>query len=249
MTRPSDQEPERWDAATRGFHWMNAALILLLLLSGLLFMFRADLQIAGKDAKMALKGFHSWIGYAFAITLLGRAVWLFIGPRLARWRSVVPDRTALRAIPAELHGLRTRRPATEAIRSPVSRLSATLMFAAMLLMATTGLVRTSTDLYRLPFGPLVAAYVARPGVDPSTITWQNETDLAQPYRLALVTKVKLVAGPLHEYGSWVMLALAFLHVSGVTLTEIRQRTGLISAMVSGEIPPLRTRDVPPTDTG
>lgn len=249
MRTPPGQDPKGWDAATRGFHWANAALVTLLLLSGLLFMFRAELQLEGKDAKMALKGFHSWIGYAFAVALFGRVVWLFAGPRLARWRSVLPDRAALRAIPAELRGLRARRPVEAAVRSPISRLSATLMFALMLLMAGTGLVRASTDLYRLPFGPIVAAFVARPGVEPSTITWRNEAELALPHRLALVTKVKLVAGPLHEYGSWVMLVLAFLHVSGVTLTEIRQRSGLISAMVSGEIASPPTPDVPSDERG
>lgn len=249
MTAPTTQDPERWDGVTRGLHWLNAVLVMLLLLTGMLFMFRANLSIDGKDAKMALKAFHSWIGYAFALALTSRLVWLFIGPRLARWRSVVPDRAALRAIPAELRTLREQQPVAESIRSPVSRLSATLMFAVMLLMMITGLVRTSTDLYRLPFGPLVASFVARPGVEPSDITWRNESELADPYRLGLVTKVKLVAGPLHEYGSWVMLALALLHMSGVTLTELRQRSGLISAMVSGEIPPVRTPGAPPTDAG
>jgi|CXWL01.1.fsa_nt_gi cytochrome b len=244
MTTPVEQKPERWDAATRGFHWLNAALVTLMLLSGMLFMYRGGLQIDGKEAKMALKGFHSWIGYAFAATILARAVWLFTGPPLARWRRVIPDRAALREIPAELRDLHARKPATDAVRSPVSRLSATLMIVLMLLMAVTGLVRTSTDLYRLPFGPVVAAFVARPGVESSTITWRNEAELAVPYRLALVAKVKLVAGPLHTYGSWVLLVLALLHVTGVTLTEIRQRTGLISAMVSGEVPPPRRPDVP-----
>jgi cytochrome b561 len=243
---PAEQRPERWDAATRGLHWLNAALVALLVLTGLLFMYRGGLQIDGKEAKMALKGFHSWIGYAFAATILTRVVWLFAGPPLARWRRVLPDRGALREIPAEFRALRAREPAMQAVRSPVSRLSATLMIVLMLLMAVTGLVRTSTDLYRLPFGPVVAAFVAQPGVESSTITWRNEAELAVPYRLALVTKVKSVAGPIHKYGSWVLLGLALLHVAGVTLTEIRQRTGLISAMVSGEVPPPRRPDVPPS---
>lgn len=249
MTVPAEQRPERWDAATRGLHWLNAALVAVLVLTGLLFMYRGGLQIDGKEAKMALKGFHSWIGYAFAAAIFARAAWLFLGPPLARWRRVVPDREALRAIPAELHALRSRRPATEPLRSPVSRLSATLMIAMMLLMATTGLIRTSTDLYRLPFGPIVASFVARQGVESSTITWRNEAELAEPYRLRLVTKAKLVAGKLHTYGSWVLLVLALLHVCGVVLTELRQRTGLISTMVSGEAPPPRHPDVPRNRTG
>lgn len=249
MTMPAEQRPERWDAATRALHWLNAALVAALILTGLLFMYRGGLQIDGKEAKMALKGFHSWIGLAFAVAILARAAWLFLGPPLARWRRVVPDREALRAIPAELRALRARLPAREPLRSPVSRLSATLMLAMMLLMATTGLIRSATDLYRVPFGPIVAAFVARPGVAPSTITWRNEAELAEPYRLRLVTKAKLVAGKLHTYGSWALLVLALLHVCGVILTELRQRTGLISTMVSGEAPPSGPADVPRTRTG
>lgn len=222
-----------WDRPTRWFHWINVLLIGIVALSGFFFMYRGAFRVEGREAKMALKAAHSWVGYAFALNLAVRIVWGFLGNADARWRRVLPDRESFRAIPAELRELRDGRPVSHLIRSPVSRLSATIMFSLMILLAGTGFVRSATDLYHLPFGPAVAAFIAKPGEDPSRITWRNEQELSQPYRLEYVARAKAVAGPLHEYGSWLMLGIMLLHVTGVVLTEVRQRSGLVSALVSG----------------
>jgi Ni,Fe-hydrogenase I cytochrome b subunit len=44
-----------------------------------------------------------------------------------------------------------------------------------------------------------------------------------------------VAGLPHQIGSWLFSAIIVAHIAGVLLTEIRQRSGLISAMVSGYV--------------
>jgi Ni/Fe-hydrogenase 1 B-type cytochrome subunit len=225
-----------WDGLTRWFHWSNVVLVCLLAASGLFLKYRELLHVSGGEAKMALKAAHSLIGYAFALNLAVRIVWGFRGNVQARWQAVLPDRRSLSALGEELRGLRDRLPVTHLVRSPVSRLSATLMFVLMLGMAFTGLSRAGTDLYYLPLGPAVAAYVAKPGVDPSSITWRTEAELADEQRLRRVGYLELVTGLSHLYGSWILLGLMALHIAGVTLTEMRQRSGLISTMVSGRPP-------------
>ncbi len=235
MSNPTQPAPGGWDAVSRALHWVLGLLVVLAILTGLLFMYRDGLHLVGKDAKMALKGLHSWISYPLVVALLLRGVWLFRGPPIARWRAVWPGLKAWRDVPSELRDLRDRRPVRYVVRSPVNRITAVMMYGMLLLLSLTGLVRAGTDLYHLPLGPVVAMFVARPDVPPSTITWRNEETTTIPYRFARVTQVKVATGWLHRVGSWVMLALVGLHVLGIVLTEIRQRSGMVSAMVSGGI--------------
>ena len=237
MSDPHGETPHVWDGPTRWFHWINLVLVFLLALSGYFVKYRSVFQVSGSEAKMAIIAAHAWVGYAFAINLAVRLIWAFVGNRNARWRAILPDRQALRGMGAELRALWTRRPVAHLVRSPVSRLSATLMFIVMLGMAGTGLARAGTDLYPLPLGPAVAAFVAKAGNQPSAITWRNELELGDEERLRLVGRVKTLTGVPHLYGSWILMGLIALHIAGVTLTEVRQRSGLISTMVSGTTPP------------
>lgn len=239
--RPSRHAPgaagPAWDAPTRWFHWANLALVLLLLLSGFFFQYREAFHVTGRDAKMALKVAHVWIGYAFTLILAARVAWALGGPPGARWRAILPDRDALRGIGAELRDLRDRRLVRHRTRSPLGRLGATLMFTLLLGLALTGLFRAGTDLYHSPLGPAVARYVARAGADPAALSWRTEEELADPLRMDRLNRAKPLAGLPHRVGAWLLLVLAVAHVTGVTLTEVRQRSGLVSAMVSGHFPP------------
>ena len=233
MPEPSDTKGPVWDGPTRWFHWINVVLVFVSVLSGLFFLWRESFHVEGREAKMALKALHSWIGYVWLANLSWRAVWGFMGNSNARWRAVLPDREALRLIGPELRALIERRPRQHRGRSPVSRLSATVMFAMMLILATTGVIRAGTDLYHLPLGPVVAAYVAGSGVDASLIDWRTETELADPEKFRTVTGVKTVTGKTHEALSYLLLAWLVLHIGGVTLSEVRQRSGLVSSMIHG----------------
>lgn len=222
-----------WDAPTRWFHWINAIAILLLLLSGFLFMYRPALYIDGPEAKAAIQAMHAMIGYGFAVNLCARVVWGFLGNRHARWLAVLPRRSALRALSDELRGVWQRRPFAYLGRGPLSRLSVTIMFALLLAQAASGLIRAGVDLYYPPFGGLMAAYIARPGVDPASISWRNAKDLAIPERYQQLGRLKAVSGPVHRYGAYLLLVMVVVHVTGVTLSEVRQQSGVVSAMFSG----------------
>ena len=78
-----------WDAPTRWFHWINAICVVALVVVGYLILNRRALEIP-RTAGVKLKTIHSWIGYVFAINLLVRLVWAFVGNRYASWRSILP---------------------------------------------------------------------------------------------------------------------------------------------------------------
>lgn len=225
-----------WDGPVRAFHWINVLLVCALFFSGQAFHYRHWFLVPGHEAEMALVTVHAWTGYAFGVNLAVRCLWGFLGTDNARWRSVLPDRRSLKGVGAELRLLLLRQPVGHAFRSPLSRLSATVMFIVMLVLAGSGLVRAGTDLYHWPLGPAVAAFVAKPGVSWSQLTWRNERELADPARRDQLWLTKTVSLLFHKYGAWLLAGLIGLHIAGVTLTEIRQRSGLISTMISGRAP-------------
>ena len=231
-----------WDATTRWIHWLNVVLVFLLALSGFLIMFRKELAIDSGEAKLALKALHAWIGYPLVATLTLRVVWGFVGNRYARWQALLPNRSSLTALGPELRALVARRPHRYLGHAPASRVSGTLLLAAMLALAVTGLVRAGTDLYYPPIGFAVAAYVAKPGVDPGSLAPGEAQDVL-PERQRRVNGLKAPFGQWHIWLSYVLLGLAAVHIAGVTLSETRQRSGLVSAMFSGK----KTFAEPPVD--
>ena len=126
------QEYKVWDAPTRWFHWINFASVLLLLLTGFLFMYRKQLAIDSRDSKFLIMTLHSWIGYVFAVNLVGRLIWGFFGNRYARWRALLPTWRSLLALASDLRALCQRQPYQYVGRSPMSRLAVTVMFLLLL---------------------------------------------------------------------------------------------------------------------
>src|SRR4051812_34046696 len=116
----SDSKSELvWDAPTRLFHWINAALVAVLLFSGFLFSYRNLFAMDGHDAKVLMMTAHVWVGDVFALNLIARFVWAFLGNDRARWPSIFPNRRSLARMAAELDDLLHRRPVADLVRSPV----------------------------------------------------------------------------------------------------------------------------------
>ena len=67
-----------WDAGTRWFHWINLLCLLGLIAVGVAILNDKALGVTN-DGKILLKTVHVWIGYVFALNLLWRLVWAFIG--------------------------------------------------------------------------------------------------------------------------------------------------------------------------
>jgi len=221
-----------WDAPTRWFHWINVLSVLGLIGVGLVILFSKDLGIS-LDGKITLKTIHVIIGYVFVLNLLWRLVWGFFGNAHARWRAVLPGGPGyLRSVRAYAAAFMEGHPQAYVGHNPLGRLAVTVIFLLLVVLASTGLVRAGTDIYYPPFGGFVAAYVAKPGVDPDTLAPYDET-MVDEAKFARLKAFKRPFGIVHKYCSYILIGMIVLHVFAVVITELREGGGIVSAMFTG----------------
>lgn len=222
-----------WDASVRWFHWINLLSVLALLGTGLVIYNGRDLGVSG-DAKVLLKELHVWAGYIFTVNLAWRIVQGFRGSHFSRWRSLLPfGRGYVSELRAYLSGLRDGKPRYYLGHNPLGRLMVLLLFLLLLNQAVTGLVLAGTDLYYPPLGSWIAQWVAPAGVDPASLLAGDKSMVdatawsdMRAFRKPFIT--------LHVQIFFVLLGAVLLHVAGVVMAEIRERSGLLSAMITGD---------------
>ncbi len=223
-----------WDRTTRVFHWVNALTVILLMIFGTVILNAKGLGITG-DAKILLKELHVIVGYVFAINLFWRLVWAFIGNRFARWGSILPIGSDYRqSFSAYIASLKSSEPQQYLGHNPVARLIVALFLLLLSIQAGTGLVVAGTDIYYPPFGNYFAEWVTegdserlavlKPGDKTHVVdaAYKEMRDFRKPF----IT--------VHYYLFFVLLGLIFIHIGGVVVTEVKERNGLISAMITGE---------------
>jgi cytochrome b561 len=89
LTAPASAQ-DRYDSVTIVFHWLTAAFVVALFATGAL------REYAPREWRLFwLEGIHISIGIAFAVVLIGRLVWRFVGGR--RLAAVNADLTGLLA--------------------------------------------------------------------------------------------------------------------------------------------------------
>lgn len=231
-----------WDRSVRWFHWINVLSVLALLGTGLVIYNGKTLGIAG-DAKILMKELHVWAGYIFAVNLGWRIVQGFRGSHFARWRAILPfSRNYLAELGAYLRSLRGGEPRQYLGTNPLGRLMVLLLFLLLIAQAITGLVLAGTDLYYPPLGSWIAQWVAPDGVDPASLVAGNKSmvDMLAWEEMRAFRKPFI---SLHEPIFFVLLAAMVLHMAGVVITELRERSGLVSAMITGD----KTLTKPPVD--
>ena len=234
---------EVWDTPTRIFHWVNVMLVILVVFTGFTFMFREQLGLAGWEIKLALMKYHTIIGYVFVINLAGRLAWAFFGNEHARWRAFLPGKDWRRGVVVYLKDLFSGHPRQYLGHTPPGRIAVTLMVIMLVVLALTGLIRASTDLYYPPAGGLIAGYIANPGVDPATLQPGNVPE-ANSDRYLQVKSIRGIFGRIHVLATYVLMLLVILHVAAVVITE-RYKGGIVSAMISGR--KLLDEEQPPAD--
>jgi cytochrome b len=231
-----------WDANVRAFHWINFACVLGLAAVGVAILNDAALGVSN-DGKVLLKTVHVWIGYVFALNLLWRLVWAFVGGVHARWRAILPGgRGFLRDTASYVADVRMGRPRQYLGHNPLGRMAVTLLLLLLLVQAGTGLMLASTDLFFPPFGSRIAAWVAAPGVDPTTLV-PYAPAMYDPDAYAAMRSLREPVVSVHYYGFYVLLAFALLHIVAVVVTELREGGSLLTAMVTGR----KILSVPPAD--
>lgn len=222
-----------WDRSVRWFHWINVLAVLALLGTGLVIYNSKTLGITG-DAKILMKELHVWSGYIFATNLGWRIVQGFRGGYFTRWRAILPFfRNYLTELGAYLRSLRGGEPRQYLGHNPLGRLMILLLFLLLTTQAITGLVLAGTDLYYPPLGSWVAQWVAPAGVDPASLVAGNKTMVdALAWEEMRAFRKPFIS--LHEPIFFLLLGAIALHVAGVVISEIKEHSGLVSAMITGD---------------
>ena len=85
-----------WEAPVRIFHWLNAAAILVLAITGFMIGYPVTLWMAAEPSQQYWFGWirftHFAAGYIFFFNAVFRLYWAFVGNEYARWSSYVPYR-------------------------------------------------------------------------------------------------------------------------------------------------------------
>jgi cytochrome b len=221
-----------WDRTTRWFHWINALTIMGLIGVGLVILYAKELGVS-TEGKILLKTIHVYIGYVFCLNLVWRIIWAFVGNQHARWKAILPGGkgflTALREYKA---GFSTGNIQYYQGHNPMAKLMITLLLVLLITQAITGLVLAGTDIYFPPFGQTIKEWVAEDA---------KQTDLIKPYskenvnedRYAQMRAFRKPFITIHLYNFYLLLIAIVLHVGAIVVTEVRERSGLISATFTG----------------
>lgn len=235
-----------WDSTTRWFHWINFLCVIGLIAIGIAILNGKALGVS-TEGKILLKTVHVWIGYAFALNLLWRLIWAFIGGPYARWKAILPGgHNYLHDVRSYIAGFKAEHPQQYLGHNPLGRMAVALLFLLLLTQAISGLVLAGTDIFYPPLGSWITSWIAAPGVDAATLVPyakemydKDAYDAMRAFRKPFIT--------VHYYGFYVLLSLIVIHILAVVVTEIREGGNLISAMFTGkktlsELPKDKTQD-------
>ena len=221
-----------WDRTTRWFHWINFVTMIGLIGVGLVIFYAKTLGIS-TDGKILLKTIHVYIGYVFCLNLVWRMVWGFIGNKYARFKAILPGGKGFFTMLREYQtGFRTGNIQYYQGHNPAARLMITLLFVLLLIQAMTGLVLAGTDIYFPPFGQTIKAYVAEDVSKVETLKPYSKENVNQEK----FAKMRAYRKPIiitHVYTFYLLLIVIVLHIGAIVITEIRERSSLITAMFTG----------------
>jgi len=217
-----------WSRNIRLFHWINVIAITLLICIGLI-IFNGKLFGVSTEGKILLKTLHVSVGYVFALNLLFRIIIGFIGNAHERWAKVLPFN---KGFLQELAEFKEHKKATYKGHNPAGKLMVFTLLSLMLIQMISGLVLAGTDIYYPPFGRYFAESIA--------IDKQN-VDVIEPYSkinvdetaYQLMRDIRKPFITAHIYAFYCFLFLIPLHIIGVIVAERREKTALVSAMITG----------------
>jgi len=224
-----------WDRATRIFHWINVICVIGLVGVGIVILNNKILGVSS-DGKILLKTVHVYIGYVFAINLIWRLVWGFIGNKYSRWMAILPiGKGYWSSVREYVAGIKTGTTPQYLGHNPLAKLMVGFLLFLLLTQATTGLVLAGTDLYLPPFGHEIAEWITGSGEEHDKIKnlKPGSTDDVDSEAYAEMRSFRKPFITVHVYSFYVLLVSIILHIAAVVLTEVREKNGLVSAMFTG----------------
>src|SRR3989337_653301 len=142
-----------WDWQTRALHWLNALLVISLMLLAIGFEWMEELG-ATKAMRRPVKEIHAYVGYGFVGTVLVRIIWGFIGNSYARLSDTLPLSgkkwkeafSNLRWVLGGLKGI----PPVEIGHNPLASIAYAALFIVLISQATTGLALSGKEFGMFP---------------------------------------------------------------------------------------------------
>ncbi|MDH5766489.1 MAG: cytochrome b/b6 domain-containing protein [Gammaproteobacteria bacterium] len=222
-----------WDAGVRIFHWVNLLSVLGLVAIGVVILNAKALGVS-TEGKILLKTWHVYFGYIFVINLAWRLVWAFIGSQYARWKYIVPFGADYKAHMCQMLAARKQKKNIYFLaHNPLARLMVLLLFVLLTIQGVTGLVLAGTDVYMPPFGQAIAEWVSEDKAKVDDVKPYSKENINE----ASYKEMRALRKPIvetHEIVFYLLVLAIVLHIAGVVVSEIRERNGIVSAMVTGK---------------
>ncbi len=203
-----------WEWPVRMAHWCWAYSLAALAVTGF-YIGHPFISVTGPAGGHFVMGWaktlHSYCAIVFALSVVARVAWMFVGNSYSRWNKFLPaSRRRWKAIIPTLgyYLFRLRQPPGFVGHNPLAGLTYILVFALFFLMIGTGLALYSVSAH-----------------------------YASPFR-AFSFLLPLVGGPqtarwLHHGGMWLLLAFAVHHVYSTILMSQVEARGSVESMASG----------------
>jgi len=222
-----------WDRMVRLFHWTNVLCVIGLIGVGLVILNGKTLGVTS-DGKILLKTIHVYIGYVFAVNLGWRIIWGFLGNRYARWAAILPFGDAYKkSLSQFVEEAKKGKPPHYLGHNPIARLMVALLFLLLSLQAVTGLVLAGTDIYFPPFGQTITEWIAEDPTKVAEIKPYSKVNV-NPDSYETMRSVRKPFITIHVYVFYALLGAILLHLIGVVVSELREKSGLVSAMFTGK---------------
>jgi Ni/Fe-hydrogenase, b-type cytochrome subunit len=197
-----------WQLPVRFTHWLTAACIMVLSITGL-YIAEPFLIPPGGSVMTTIRTVHIATAIALLVSGLIRTIWLLAGNRFARWKAFIPTKriqvTELFR-QAAFYGFLRREIPKVLGHNQLAAAAYLVLFCLLLIETITGFA-------------LDGLLGAEPGA--SMFGWLRE--LVGPQAIRLV----------HHLAMWVILAIALFHVYSCILVDHVERNGLMSSIVSG----------------
>lgn len=213
-----------WQVPVRLTHWVTAACIVTLSLTG---GYIADpfLISPGGNVMSTIRMIHIITALVFLVSGIVRTWWLLAGNRFARWSAFIPT-SRFQATElfrqAGFYGFVRREIPKVLGHNQLAATAYLVLFALLLVETVTGFA-------------LDGLMGAEPGA--TMFGWLRE--LTGPQLLRIV----------HHLSMWAILAIAVFHVYSCVLVDHIEKNGLVSSMISGFKFPTREDIVESRDGG
>jgi len=217
-----------WSRNIRLFHWINVITVFLLIVIGVIILNSKILGVS-VDGKILLKTIHVYIGYLFSFNLLVRIVLGFVGKNYERWSNALPFQ---QGFSKELKDFIQGKRGFYQGHNPAGKLMVAALFFFLSVQMVSGLVIAGTDIYYPPFGQYFAESIAIDKTDLNAIKPYSKTNVdEEAYKAMRAFRKPFITA--HVYSFYTLIFLIPLHIFGVIFTERKERTSVVSAMISG----------------